>query len=625
MRADELYKFSDGTLKTVRDEFHHRILDFRLGYNKQMSRRKWSAIDKRRLALMVKLIDKALLEDLALYDNEGWNDPRDFAKPVKAIFMPHDVLSTSDRRMLELEDQIKLTNEKLVETDVRLVLSSNSNIYPLGVAEDVLVEVTSFVYLVDFMILDIKEDLKKPLILGTPYLTTARAEIKFDIGTISLRFGKSTVQFHISPDPSPTSEERDENKVNTLSVVNERVLEWEEKIKFHHMKELKFEAWKSKYSKSKALTPKDESSSGTSESHEGVTRRKSKKKVSISADDNIIPEPDVAKELGNSMSLTEAEEEEVARRVHATHERLVTEFDPERARRSSKRRPSGIAFRDTSSVLKKKSPDQSQKLKGIQTLSTEEQLAVDMMQALKASIKSSMSQPHAEGLSEGTGVSPRVPDESTVILKTSSEGTEEESEYFEEETADEEIKWLTTDDEEVKKDDDEDDKSIDIEKTNDDKETDDKFVYGDEYVHDDVDEEMKDAEDTETGKDNEEITDAEKTEVTKGDLEQAGKLPLTSSSLSMPSGFGNKFLNLSFNTSLICTIKESVDTEINSLLDIQIQQEVPHFQSLSILTVPILVIPGPTILSPIHEIPSVTPATTLPPHPSITNLTPILQ
>ncbi|GKB84180.1 replication protein A 70 kDa DNA-binding subunit C-like protein [Tanacetum coccineum] len=28
MRADELYKFSNGTLKTVRDELHHRILDF---------------------------------------------------------------------------------------------------------------------------------------------------------------------------------------------------------------------------------------------------------------------------------------------------------------------------------------------------------------------------------------------------------------------------------------------------------------------------------------------------------------------------------------------------------------------------------------------------------------------
>ncbi|GKB02397.1 hypothetical protein Tco_0830486 [Tanacetum coccineum] len=34
----------------------------------------------------------ALLEDLALYDNESWNDPKDFAKPVKEIASPQDVL-----------------------------------------------------------------------------------------------------------------------------------------------------------------------------------------------------------------------------------------------------------------------------------------------------------------------------------------------------------------------------------------------------------------------------------------------------------------------------------------------------------------------------------------------------
>nr|GEY21860.1 MAK10-like protein [Tanacetum cinerariifolium] len=49
----------------------------------------------------------ALLEDLALYDNESWNDPKDFAKPVKAITMPQDVPSTSDRRLIELENQVQ--------------------------------------------------------------------------------------------------------------------------------------------------------------------------------------------------------------------------------------------------------------------------------------------------------------------------------------------------------------------------------------------------------------------------------------------------------------------------------------------------------------------------------------
>ncbi|GKC97796.1 hypothetical protein Tco_1168071, partial [Tanacetum coccineum] len=62
MRADELYKFSDGTLKKVRDELHHRLLDFDLGYNKEMLRRKWTAIDKKRSKLMVELIDKQMRE-----------------------------------------------------------------------------------------------------------------------------------------------------------------------------------------------------------------------------------------------------------------------------------------------------------------------------------------------------------------------------------------------------------------------------------------------------------------------------------------------------------------------------------------------------------------------------------
>ncbi|GJW93580.1 hypothetical protein Tco_0173252, partial [Tanacetum coccineum] len=58
----ELYKFSDGTLKKVRDELPHRILDFHLGYNDEMSRRKWMAIDKKRSELMVELIDNQMHE-----------------------------------------------------------------------------------------------------------------------------------------------------------------------------------------------------------------------------------------------------------------------------------------------------------------------------------------------------------------------------------------------------------------------------------------------------------------------------------------------------------------------------------------------------------------------------------
>ncbi|GKE46809.1 hypothetical protein Tco_1478067 [Tanacetum coccineum] len=48
-----------------------------------------------------------ILEDLVLYDNESWNNPRDFAKPVKAITLPQDVPSTSDRCLIELENQVQ--------------------------------------------------------------------------------------------------------------------------------------------------------------------------------------------------------------------------------------------------------------------------------------------------------------------------------------------------------------------------------------------------------------------------------------------------------------------------------------------------------------------------------------
>nr|GEV50795.1 hypothetical protein [Tanacetum cinerariifolium] len=62
MQTDELYKFSDVTLKTVRHELNHRLLNFQLGYNDDMPRRKWSVVDKRRTILMVNLIDKHMIE-----------------------------------------------------------------------------------------------------------------------------------------------------------------------------------------------------------------------------------------------------------------------------------------------------------------------------------------------------------------------------------------------------------------------------------------------------------------------------------------------------------------------------------------------------------------------------------
>ncbi|GKD24433.1 MAK10-like protein, partial [Tanacetum coccineum] len=92
----------------------------------------------------------------------------------------------SDVNVMPYSTYMRLTDKRAAETDIRLSLAGHSYIYPLGIVEDVLVEVAKHVFPVDFVILDIKENEKRPFILGTPFLTTAKATIKFDTGTITL-------------------------------------------------------------------------------------------------------------------------------------------------------------------------------------------------------------------------------------------------------------------------------------------------------------------------------------------------------------------------------------------------------------------------------------------------------
>ncbi|GKC78950.1 reverse transcriptase domain-containing protein [Tanacetum coccineum] len=50
--------------------------------------------------------------------------------------------------------------------------------YPIGIAKNMLVEVGKFTFPVDFVILEMEEDSKVPLILGRPFLHTADAVIR---------------------------------------------------------------------------------------------------------------------------------------------------------------------------------------------------------------------------------------------------------------------------------------------------------------------------------------------------------------------------------------------------------------------------------------------------------------
>nr|GEZ47024.1 hypothetical protein [Tanacetum cinerariifolium] len=67
--------------------------------------------------------------------------------------------------------------------------------YPKGIAKNVLVCIGKSVFLVNFIILDMPEDIKVPLILERPFLSTAYATIDVLKRKISLRVGEEKIIF----------------------------------------------------------------------------------------------------------------------------------------------------------------------------------------------------------------------------------------------------------------------------------------------------------------------------------------------------------------------------------------------------------------------------------------------
>ncbi|GJR15376.1 reverse transcriptase domain-containing protein [Tanacetum coccineum] len=91
----------------------------------------------------------------------------------------------------------KLSLETLKPTKMSVRLADRSFQYPIGIAENMLVEVGKFTFLVDFVILEIEEDSKVPLILGRPFLHTAGAVIRVKQKQLNLGVGTKRVIFHI--------------------------------------------------------------------------------------------------------------------------------------------------------------------------------------------------------------------------------------------------------------------------------------------------------------------------------------------------------------------------------------------------------------------------------------------
>ncbi|XP_039130876.1 uncharacterized protein LOC120267262 [Dioscorea cayenensis subsp. rotundata] len=86
----------------------------------------------------------------------------------------------------------------LQPTRMTLQLANDSIRHPRGIIEDVMVKVDKFIFLVDFVILDVDEDVKVSLILGRPFLATSQALIDVSNGKMMLRAGDEEVMFALS-------------------------------------------------------------------------------------------------------------------------------------------------------------------------------------------------------------------------------------------------------------------------------------------------------------------------------------------------------------------------------------------------------------------------------------------
>ncbi|XP_027351168.1 uncharacterized protein LOC113862277 [Abrus precatorius] len=83
-------------------------------------------------------------------------------------------------------------------TRMSIQLADRSVKYPRSIIEDVLVKIDKFIFPVDFVILDMDEDTEVPLILGRPFLATAKAIIDVSDRKLILRVRDEKVTFKIS-------------------------------------------------------------------------------------------------------------------------------------------------------------------------------------------------------------------------------------------------------------------------------------------------------------------------------------------------------------------------------------------------------------------------------------------
>ena len=91
----------------------------------------------------------------------------------------------------------RIRNLRIAPTRMTLQLADHSITRPYGVVEDVLVKVCQFTFPVDFVIMDIEKDYDIPLILGRPFMLTAKCVVDMGNGNLEMTVDDQKVTFNL--------------------------------------------------------------------------------------------------------------------------------------------------------------------------------------------------------------------------------------------------------------------------------------------------------------------------------------------------------------------------------------------------------------------------------------------
>ena len=92
----------------------------------------------------------------------------------------------------------RLSLGELTPTAMTLQMVDRTLTHPKGILEDVLIKVGKFIFLMDFVVIDIEEDKQVLLLLGSPFLETGATLINVKKGELTLRVGDEAMHFNLN-------------------------------------------------------------------------------------------------------------------------------------------------------------------------------------------------------------------------------------------------------------------------------------------------------------------------------------------------------------------------------------------------------------------------------------------